>query len=557
MRVAWITVALLLPVIVRAMGFDETTSRLVTDDGATLPAWLSIVPPLLAIGLALAIREVHIALFTGIWFGAFVAAGFDLPAVGTAFLRVVDTYLIDALTDPGHASIILFSMLIGGMVHIISQNGGMAAVVAWIARRARDARSAQTATWLMGLAIFFDDYANTLVVGHTMRPLTDRYRISREKLAWIVDSTAAPIASIGLISTWIGYQITEIDRGLSLAPAALEVPSGYGIFLSSLAYAFYPILTIGLIFLVVRTGRDIGPMREAEERAREAPADSRADRTDGDVDRWWLAVVPIAVLVLSVFVGLLASGWSARVGGSVFADLRLVVGAADPYAALLWGSMTALVVAIALTRIAGRDQETTMGDMLDGFRSMVPAVVILLLAWSLAAVIDVLQTADVLASVLPDSLAVVWLPAVVFPLAAVIAFSTGSSWGTMAILYPLVLPLALSVGIDAGDPVARFWPAVFNLVSVVLAGSVLGDHCSPISDTTIMSSMAADCNHLDHVRTQLPYAVLIGGISWIFGCVAFALGLPILVCWALAIGCVAGAVYLFGRPLRTDSRLRG
>ena len=535
-----------------------------------VPLWLSLLPPLVAIGLALLFKEVIISLFAGVWVGAFVAGGLRFEGfigVFKALLETVETYVLRALNDGGHLSIIIFSLLIGGMVAIISRNGGMAGVVNRMTKYATTPRSAQFITWLLGVAIFFDDYANTLIVGNTMRSVTDRFRVSREKLAYIVDSTAAPVASIAFITTWIGAELSYIGDGIK-GVEGLEDLTPYAIFLESLKYSFYPVLTLGFILFIVLTRRDFGTMLTAERRARATGQvkDHSVVAEAGDEPedltpvanaplRARNAVIPVLVVVVMTIVGLLDTGlgsiyggldtppasdgwgatWAAMEGG-FFGKLGEVIGAADSYVALLWASISGVVTAIVLT-IAQRimSLERTMGSLVSGFKAMFSAVMILTLAWALAATTEDLHTATFLVDLLGDSLNPYFLPPIVFVLAALISFSTGSSWSTMAILYPIAIPLTWAVALSAGWATPDAQGLLFNVISIVLAASVLGDHCSPISDTTILSSLASDCHHIDHVRTQLPYALTVGAVAITAGFLATLLGGGWLLCSLLMV----------------------
>lgn len=544
------------------VGDDRQLSHVcISSDGdlrlRNIPLWMSIIPPLLAILLALLLKEVIVALFVGVLSGAFIASGLRFDSIydlSQSLLATIDTYIIDALNDSGHLSVIIFSLLIGGMVAIISKNGGMAGVVLRLSKYAKSARSAQMITWLLGVSIFFDDYANTLIVGNTMRSVTDKYRVSREKLAYIVDSTAAPVAAIAFITTWIGAEIGYIDDGLQMIDLTVEL-TPYAVFISSLKYSFYPILTLIFIVLLIRSGRDYGPMLSAEARARTtgqvSPAlSSKEDEpdmedlspVDGAVPHWRNAVVPVMVVIFMTVFGLLATGMESLyrdivVAGanidaawasiwanmsilfdgnpvSFFTKLGKVIGSSDSYVALLWASMMGAIVAIIMT-VSSKIMSLfdTMHWLVQGFKTMMPALIILTLAWSLAGTTDALKTAAFISNALSGTIHPYLLPGLIFILAAIIAFSTGSSWSTMAILYPVAIPTAVAVCTAYGLGADHTMEIMLNVIATVLAASVLGDHCSPISDTTILSSLASDCNHIDHVRTQMPYALTVGAVS--------------------------------------------
>lgn len=532
-----------------------------------LPAWLAILPPLLAVALALLFREVVISLFAGVWVGAFFAAGLN-PFTG--LLRVIDTYVLNALADADHASIVIFSLLIGGMVAVMGRSGGTHGIVERLAPYATNPRRGLLAAYVQGLVIFFDDYANTLIVGNTMRPVTDRLKVSREKLAYVVDSTSAPVASLVFVSTWIGYEISLIGDGLKAAAAQVAATdaalsaeladaSAFNVFIDTIPYRFYPLLALFFVLLVIWTRRDFGPMYHAEVRAAEGRGVHRddallmTDTTGGALDpkpgaplRWLNAALPVIVMVAAVLIGLYWSGSQALGPGDH--ALRDVFGEASSYRVLMWASLLGCITAILLAtgqRILSLQE--SIEAWLGGIRSMMLAMVILVLAWSLGAVTETLGTAQFISSALEGNIAPQLLPVLVFAAAAGIAFATGTSWGTMAILLPLVIPLGatMTVAADFGD--AGHYSILLGVISSVLAGSIFGDHCSPISDTTVLSSLASACDHVDHVRTQLPYALLVAAVGMVVGDVPTAYGVSPWV--SLAVGAVVlyGFLRYFGR----------
>jgi len=520
-------------------------------------AWWSLLPPLLAITLALVFRDVLVALAVGVWMGTTMIAG--NPAAG--FLRLIDTNVRDALSEPDHVAIIIFSMLLGGMVGVISRSGGALGVVRALEPLATTPRRAQVVTWLMGVLIFFDDYSNTLIVGNTMRPVTDRHMVSREKLAFLVDSTAAPVACIALVSTWIGYEVSLVGDALSKTGSDLNP---FSIFLGSIPYAFYPFFALVAALAITVSGRDWGPMLRAERRARAGEllattAQPLADYEssalapkEGTQCRWWNAAVPVILVVVVTLVGLYHTGRSSLLAaGDTSRSLSRIIGASDSFTVLLWASLIGLIAAIVLA--VGQDilgVREAMAATVEGFKSMFMAFVVLTLAWSLGQVCTDLATAEFLRRAVGPSLPGAFLPVAVFLVAAAVSFATGTSWGTMAILTPLAVPWALEAGV--GDP-----QILSGTVAAILGGSVFGDHCSPISDTTILSSMASGCDHVDHVRTQLPYALFAAGVALILGYLPEAVhGIPP---WALLIvGTVAIVVWtrFVGRPTG-EARLVG
>jgi len=516
------------------------------------PGWLSLVPPLIAIALALIFREVVTALFAGVWLGALMIAGFN-PV--TATWRLIDQFMIPEIAnmDDGHTQIIFFSILLGGMVGVISKSGGSMGIVEAVRPFARTARRGQIATWLAGMGIFFDDYANTLIVGNTMRPLTDKLRISREKLAYLVDATAAPLAAIVPISTWVGYEISLIADGLGIAAAqtpdesaALGTLNPFRVFLETIPYRFYPVLALYFAGLIAFSRRDFGPMAVAEARARRTGqvyregaqllSDASAhviEPREGTPHRWWNAAIPILTVVVVVLAGLYVTG---SAGAGAGASLSEIFGASDPFITMAWGSLAGCIVAIALG-VAQRILTIQEGidAWISGMKGMVIAMVILVLAWSLGSVTEGINTSGYLAQILSDRVALHLVPVIVFVTAAGISFATGTSWGTMAILMPLVVPLTVALGgFAAGTD--EHYTILLGAISSVLAGAIFGDHCSPISDTTVLSSAASGCDHVDHVRTQLPYALVVAGVGMLVGDIATAYGLNVWI--AIALGMV-------------------
>lgn len=532
------------------------------------PGWLSLLPPLAAIALALIFREVVISLFAGIWLGALFLARFN-PVEGT--LSVIDRFVIEAIADPDHASIIVFSLLLGGMVGVMNRSGGTLGIVETLRPLATTPRRGLFLTWLAGLFVFFDDYANTLIVGNTMRPVTDRLKVSREKLSYIVDSTAAPVAVIALISTWVGFEISLIGDALGNAAAqatdpevAAQLMAGsanpFNVFLHSIPYLFYPILTVCFVLMVVLTRRDFGPMLAAERRSASGGGLTRPGSTPatdvsiGDVVapggnyRWYNAALPVLSVIVVALGGIFVTGKASLAEGE--SGLRAIVGAADPFKSLLWASLTGCIVAIGLA-VSQRILKPTeaIEAWLGGLRSMMLAMVILVLAWSLGAVTEALGTGPYLATVLKDSLPLQALPVLVFIVGALISFSTGTSWGTMAILFPVVVPLAVSMGAGIGFSGGENYSILLGVISSVMAGSIFGDHCSPISDTTVMSSMASACDHIDHVRTQLPYALVVGAVGMLVGDIPTAFGLHPAIAMVAGLAILYGILRFFGQPV--------
>jgi Na+/H+ antiporter NhaC len=530
-----------------------------------IPGWFSILPPLLAIGIALIFRQVIPALFVGIYVGAAMAYGLSLSGLWYGLLDTLNVYIIEAIAPPDgstdHASIVVFTLMIGGMVGIISRNGGMKGIVNKVIGFASTPNRGQVATGALGLAIFFDDYANTLVVGNTMRAITDRLKISREKLAYIVDSTAAPVATIALVSTWIGFQVGLIGEAVGGIEGLNE--SAYTIFLKSIPYAFYPILAIIFVFAVALTGRDFGPMYKAEQRSRNegkvlrdgANVDSAAaggeemEPKEDKPERAFNAVIPIVVLVGAALLALYITG-----SGNTIQE---IIGSADPFSALVWGSLFGVLVA-AILSVA--QHILSLGETMDawytGLRAMLFVLIILIMAWALASVTEVLHTGDYLVSVLGESLPPAVVPALIFVIAAATAFSTGTSWGTMGILVPLAIPLTWAILQTNEMASPENYHILYAATLSVLAGAVWGDHCSPISDTTIISSMASGCDHIDHVRTQLPYALFTGVVAIVVGLLPVGFGLTWWLALPISIAIAVAGLFVFGKKAEESTAER-
>ena len=509
---------------------------------ATDGTWISMVPPLVAIGLAIALRHAILSLCLGVYVGILIIQDFN-PFI--ALQRFFDTYLANAIGDESRAAILLFCLLLSGMVAIAASSGGLRGLSHMIERAASTPKRAQVGTWLLGMAVFIDDYANALLVGSTLRPTMDRLKISREKLAFLVDSTAAPVASLAVISSWIAAEVSfvanEFTRlGIDQNPFLTVV--------ASLQYRYYPILMLAFVLIIALSQRDFGPMLKAEQSARNqpdpAPVDEKQSPEKTTINpthkhgRWYDAFIPIIVTILAMAVGMYIDGLAQLQQHDQHTSHQFwkIFGEARAAIVLLWSSIIGCFTAIALSVLKRilTIKETTLA-LFHGMKLVLPALVVLVLAWSISDICHELGTAAYLADavdIVPSAL----IPATVFAVSAIASFATGSSWGTMGIVFPLVIPIAYSIG---GEQI------LVESIGSVLAGSVFGDHCSPISDTTILSSMATECDLADHVRTQLPYALVVGIVSVIIGEVGVGLG------WwnswvALGLGCAILTVLAFG-----------
>ena len=540
----WIVFAGLMMASFLILGWGDLFAQSVDEiaGAGVYGTWVSLLPPLVAIGLALITREVILSLFAGIWIGALFLVGFN-PVDGTTQSL---SLLTDALVNADHIAIIVFSLFLGGMVGVMSRSGGTQGVVDVLGKFATTRKKGQIFAWASALAIFFDDYANTLIRGNALRPMTDRLNISREKLSYIVDSTAAPLAVSAVITTWIGFEITQIQNALTGLATTTEntelatqlmagADNAFIIFLDSLPYLFYPILALAFVLMTILMKREFGPMLDAERRAasgkgviREGsmPAADTSLETlqpvKGKPKRWYNAAIPVIAVIIVALYSLYSTGAAALGPGE--SGLRSIIGNANPFDALLWASFTGCVIAISLAvfqKILTLNQ--ALESWVGGMQSMLIAIVILILAWGLGGVTQELGTGAYLSSLLQDSLPLSLLPGLVFFIAAVTAFSTGTSWGTMAILFPVVVPLSIAMGAGIGFAGGENYGILLGAISSVMAGAVFGDHCSPISDTTVLSSMSSACDLIDHVRTQLPYALVVAAVAMIVGEIPAAL----------------------------------
>lgn len=484
---------------------------------------LRLAPPIIAITLAIVLKDVNFALVIAVFSGALLLSDLGFSQGVDKLCDVV----VGQLSDADHASVILFTVLLGAMIGLMNDSGGTQAVVNRLARYASNRRRGQVLTWLSGLVVFFDDYANTMLIGGSMRPLCDRLRISRAKLAFLIDATAAPVAGL-LLSTWTAYEIGEVGKGL--IEANIDSKPTH-VFLESLPYRLYPILALIAVGAVAVSGRDFGSMWRAESRAGmdSSPATDEAD--EGNI---WLAIVPVTTLVLVVALGVWREG------------LEL-----NAYLWLLYASVSASsVAAIVALRLGAMSIRECSESWARGITSMVPAIIVLVLAWSVSAVCSAknLDTAGYIISLIGESVSAEFMPAIAFIVAGAIAAAIGSSFTTMALLFPVFLPLCW--GVMSEQQIAELGsshPIFLGVVGAILAGAIFGDHCSPISDTTVLSSAAAGCDHLEHVTTQLPYALLVAACSLVFGYLPIGFGVPWWIVLPLSACICVGAIVFLGK----------
>ena len=526
----------------------------------------TLIPPIVAILLAFITKNVVISLFIGVLSGGFILnlTGFNVfGALTQAFLDFINRAL-NSLSDPWNAGIVMQVLVIGGVINLVAKMGGAKAIAEALAKKAKTAKSAQLITWFLGICVFFDDYANSLIVGPIMRPVADKMKISRERLAFIIDATAAPIAGLAIISTWIGLEVSLISEGFE--SIGVEA-SGFGVFLQTIPYRFYNILILAFIVITIITLREFGPMRKAEisERKLKDLTNEEIAVTSSHMDELepkegvklsiWNAIVPIGALIISAIVAFYYSGYSSIMAGDDIAIKAIVTNsplsfkailevfaASDASIALLQSAIFSTVVAIVM---AVWKKIFTISEAIevwiDGMKGLIITAVILILAWSLGSVIKELGAAEYLVEALNGAIPAFLLPSLIFILGAIISFSTGSAYGTMSILMPLAIPLAYKI-----NPEMSF---VIVSTSAVLTGAIFGDHCSPISDTTILSSMGAGCSHIDHVKTQMWYALFVAAITILFGYIPAGFGLPIYIVLPMSFVALFIGIMIFGKKV--------
>ena len=534
----------------------------------------SVLPPLVAIALAFITKNVIVSLFLGTMTGCVMMQlnGMNIfSSIVQGFLDFTQRAL-NSIADPWNAGIILQVLAIGGVISLVGKMGGSRAVAEALAKKAKTPRSTQLITWLLGIFVFFDDYANSLIVGPIMRPVSDNMKVSREKLSFIIDATAAPIAGLAIISTWIGLEVGLIKD--AFANGIGQEVDAFGVFLQTIPYRFYNILILAFVVILAVSLREFGPMLKAERRARkgiveslssegesEATESSELEPKEGIKISIWNAIIPIGTLVIGALIGFYYSGWTTVMAGEdmaliesmkaspfAFASIREAFSNADASIVLFQAALIASIVAIAMGVIK---KIFTVSEALevwvDGMKGLIVTGVILILAWSLSSTIKDLGTASYLVSILSGSIPKFLLPSIIFALGAVISFATGTAYGTMGILMPLAIPLAYSISPEMGYVVVS--------TSAVLTGAIFGDHCSPISDTTILSSMGAGCHHIDHVNTQMVYSLFVAGITIVFGYIPAGFGVPIYIVFPVAIAALTGITYLISKPVEEKEQV--
>ena len=568
-RLRLVLMTTMLFIMTTALSFAEEVD-IAAQNAAKFGIW-TLIPPLVAISLAFITKNVIVSLVIGIMSGGFIlniSGNNPFMALFYSFLDLIQR-AVNSLADPWNAGIILQVLAIGGVINLVGKMGGAKAIAEALSKRAKSAKSAQIITWVAGLLVFFDDYANSLIIGPMMRPVTDKMKISRERLAFIIDATAAPVAGIAIISTWIGLEVGLI--GSAFDSIGVET-NAFGVFLNTIPFRFYNILILGFIVITALLLKDFGPMRKAELECRRGGLNlasnedinkelSKHDELEplpGVKLSVWNAIIPIGALILGALFAFYYSGYTTIMGGEDSAVIQLMQNSpasfdaikeafsnADASVALFQSAFFAGLVAIIMgvaKKIFTLSQ--ALDIWVDGMKTLIITGVILICAWSLSSVIKELGTAKYLIQLLSGSLPPFILPSLIFVLGAIISFATGTSYGTMGILMPLAIPLAHSI-----NPEMSY---IIVATSAVLTGAIFGDHCSPISDTTILSSMGAGCNHIDHVRTQMPYAIFVAVITIVFGYIPAGFGLPVYIVLPIAFVAMFIGIQIFGKSVELE-----
>jgi len=479
--------------------FETNVNTAINKVRESIPQYATfwaLLAPIIAIVLALITKEVYSSLVIGIIVGGAIYAGGNFE--GT-LVHVVSDGFIANVADSYNMGILIFLILLGALVSMMNKAGGSAAFGRWATTHIKSRIGAQLATIALGVLIFIDDYFNCLTVGSVMRPVTDGHKISRAKLSYLIDATAAPVCIIAPISSWAAA-VAGFARG-----AGAE--NGISLFIQAIPYNFYALLTIAMMIFLAITGLDYGPMKKHEKNAKETgdlftsgTKQAIAEMEVNEKGRVCDLIVPIIILIVSCVIGMIYSG--GFFSGESFVDS---FSNSDASVGLAYGAFVAIILTVVfylLRRVLSFKQ--IMDSLPEGFKAMVPAIMILACAWTLKAMTDSLGAKIFISQLIEGSAAgfQALLPAIIFVIAVGLSFATGTSWGTFGILIPIVLSV-----FGAGEPIT------IVAISACMAGAVCGDHCSPISDTTIMASAGAQCDHINHVSTQLPYALTVAGVS--------------------------------------------
>ena len=485
--------------------FEEHVDSALKTIRKSVKAYASVwalLPPIIAIVLALITKEVYSSLFLGILAGGLIYSNFGFE--GT-MVHVFSDGFVSSIADSYNIGILIFLVMLGAMVAMMNKAGGSAAFGKWTTKHIKTRVGAQLATILLGVLIFVDDYFNCLTVGSVMRPVTDKHNVSREKLSYLIDSTAAPVCIIAPISSWAAA-VVAFAKGSG-------ADSGISLFISAIPFNFYALLTITMMIFLAVSNMDYGPMKKLEVNAVQYGVTvdktvSGEEIVENEKSRVCDLVVPVIFLIIACILGMVYSGGFFTKGNEGYMDFVTAFSNSDASVGLVYGSFAAVIFTVIFYLIRRvLSFKSCMESIPEGFKAMVPAIMILACAWTLKTMTDSLGAKIFISNLVEGSASAfrMLLPAIIFLIAVGLSFATGTSWGTFGILIPIVLSV---FGANSGN-------ITIVAISACMAGAVCGDHCSPISDTTIMSSAGAQCNHINHVSTQLPYALTVAGVSFV------------------------------------------
>ena len=506
--------------------------------------WYSLIPPIVMIILVLLTRKIFLSLGIGIIIGALFIANFNfLESMKTIWYSFqTNFYTSDDGWDFWSIQLILFLLLLGILIALLTATGGAKAFGDWAVKKIKTKQGSQYTTGLLGLGIFFDDYFNSLTVGQVARPITDRHRVSRAKLAYLIDSTSAPVAVLAPISSWGGY-IIGVIAGI-IATYEIANIQAFTAFVGTIPLNYYAIAAILLVFIAIKLNLNIGPMKTHENRAEETgelvdpnksdvPGDLKSGVVENEHGRIYHLVVPVLLLVVTTITSMVVTGIMA----AEEATLVQIFAETDVNLSLVLGGLVGALIATIFYFSQSGEKTNYIRVLIEGIKAMLPAIYILVLAWMIIVIIDRIGTGEYLAAVVENSnIQIAYLPLIIFVIAAFMAFATGTSWGTFGMMLPIAG--AIAAVIDPTYLVPSF--------AAVLAGAVFGDHVSPISDTTILSSTGAGSHHIDHVMTQIPYA-LIAFVSAVFGYLIFALTNSAFVGLIVTVGSLILIAYMMSR----------
>lgn len=510
---------------------------------------LTLVTPIIAIVLSFITKQVIISLTVAVFVGSVILCNGNIIS---GFMTACDTYIVGTVNDEWNATLLIFILCVGGMIAVMGRLGGLQALALSMSKKSKTTKNTLVITWVLGMLIFFEDMATSLIVGPTMRPITDEQKISREKLSYVVDSTAGPVTDMAFISSWIAYEVGMMS--IAFEVVGYKDSNPYSVFVQTIPYRFYNILAIAMVGIIIFMERDYGPMYKAEKRARlegKVVADGSHPMMSKELDamnvkegtplRIINAIAPIVCFVVVTIIAMFYTGGGFKTGFS-FTSIRDAFGNCNSAASILYAVITSslLVILMAVGQKIMTLKEA-VDCWLEGCKGLLLTVTILVLAWSAGGIMRALGTGNFIAEIVGVSIPGIILPAILFFVSCVVAFSTGTSYGTTAIMIPIAFPMAW--GVTGGEMNS----ITIATIAAVTSGAIFGDHCSPISDTTIMSAMGSGADLVDHAKTQLPYAATVAVVATIVGFIPATLGLSPIISILLGLIVLIAFVRIVGK----------